>query len=371
MEKKEKQIISLKQIILIVGIFLLGISIAFTTLISPAIQKMLYNNFNVRAVKGDMIVHFIDVGQGDCVAIQMPNSQIVVIDSGTSNSKNIVIDYIRHDVLKSNNNQVIDYLFLTHSDADHSGGVEAIFKEFEVKNFFRPNIASKTENSNNFLTYSTAETYDSAINTAKLEKGLNIKIITDGMSFNIGQVSIDIFGPLKKYSSTNMISPIIKISYRDKVMLFTGDVQDEAEYDLVNKYGENLDCDLLKVAHHGANDATGDNFVKSTTPRFAVISVGENSYGHPSFETLSNLESLGAEILRTDLEGNIRFVVNNQCLQRLNNKIIVSNCYIEWYDIACFGIVVLSIGLFQTFLPQIKKFLYRKKKIVSSSEDDK
>ena len=217
MEKKQKKEYA-KIIIFSILILLFAISIVFTSPISSGIKNALYKA-KIKVSSDDLVVHFIDVGQGDAIAIQMPNDKIMMIDSGTKDSQNYLVAYIRDEVLKSKQSLVIDYLILTHSDLDHSGGICALFANFEIKNFYRPNIASESENIGDFALKSSSNEYNEAIKSSCAEQGLTTNVINKEFEFSIGEVLVKIFPPVKAYSTTNDMSSVTKISYLGKSFL--------------------------------------------------------------------------------------------------------------------------------------------------------
>ena len=345
MEKKQKKEY-IKLIILSVVIVLLAISMIFTASISKFIERLLYDS-NIIINNNDLVVHFIDVGQGDAIALKFPNEDIMLIDSGPKNSQNYLIEYLNNNVIS--NDLTINYLILTHSDIDHSGGMSSVFAEFQVENFFRPNIASLSENGGQFAMSSTLVEYNELINLSKQEEELNTSIINKNYEFHIGEAYIQIFAPTKTYSSTNEMSPIIKVSYLNKSFLFTGDIEEESEEDFLNIYAEQLDADVLKVAHHGSISSTSKQFVEVVSPNYAVICVGNNAYGQPHLNIIANLENVGAQVLTTK-ENAVRIVCGIDRFGVLEEDIICSDQMIEWWMIA------LVIEIFNIFI-LIKKIL--------------
>lgn len=352
MEKKEKKIIT-KIIILSTLIFLTFVSIACTYPISKGFRRLFDKCFDIKTQ--GLVVHYIDVGQGDAIAIQFPNSEIVLIDSGTKDSQNKIVQYLQNKVLKSNRDKVIDYLILTHSDIDHSGGMCAVFSEFEVKTFYRPSIASVNESTEGFLTQVETVEYDEIIKSANAEKNIKIKTIEDGINFNVGSAKIEFFGPLEYYGNTNEVSPLIKISYSGVSMLFTGDVQVEAEQDLVEKYGDKLGADILKVGHHGSSDASSEELIQAVKPKFSIISVGENNtYGHPSIDVMLRIANAGAKIYRTDISGDIRLWCYKDKVEKLQDNVIITRDFIEWWIIGLTINVILVVNMAITINQLIK-----------------
>ena len=354
MEKENKK--DVKKIIAFAIIAcLMLVSIICTYPISKGFKYILDKWFDVKTQ--GLLVHYIDVGQGDAIAIQFPNREIMLIDTGPKDSQNLVVDYLQNQVLKSNKDKVIDYMVLTHSDIDHSGGSCAVFSNFDVKNFYRPSVASADEDAKAFLTSVSTLEYAEVIKQAYQEPNINIEIISDGLFFMAGDVKIEFFGPLKAYDTTNEICPLIKISYNNKTFLFAGDVQGEAEADLLNKYGNTLKADVLKVGHHGSLNATSEEFLNAVKPCISVISVGENLYGHPSNNVLLRLENIGSEVLRTDCLGDIRILCNKNKIEVLNDNAIMLYDFVEWWIIG----IVIEIAVIVNLVVAVVRIAKRKK----------
>ena len=350
MEKQKKKKYA-KIIALSIVMLVLAISICFTLAISKGLKNLLYKSgFKVSA--DDMVVHFIDVGQGDAIALRLPNEQVMLIDAGPKDSQNHLVDYIKDEVLKSNNELTIDYLILTHPDSDHSGGICAVFAEFEVKNFFRPNIASESENWQDFPMESVLLEYDEVIKASKEENGLNTKVINQKYELELDKVLVQIFPPVKTYSTTNEMSPIVKVSYLGKSFLFTGDIQGDSEKDMLDKYQDQLDADVLKVAHHGSNNSTSEQFVTAVSPKYAVICFGANTYGHPHLNTITRLQDAGAKVLTTERNA-VVFVCGAEMFGVLKNK-VHSFEFVDWWIIALCIEVILGYNLSKAVYIAIK-----------------
>ncbi|WP_243242015.1 MBL fold metallo-hydrolase [Clostridium sp. 1001275B_160808_H3] len=242
---------------------------------------------NLETNKNTMLVHFIDVGQGDSILIQV-NKKNLLIDSGPNESEDKLKKY-----LKKLNISKFDYVIATHPHEDHIGNMSYIINNFEVINFYSPKVENSTK---------AFETMAESL----IRKDLKIKILKANMkSIDLGNnVIIDVFSPLSnRYEDLNNYSPIIKISYKNTSFLFTGDAEELAENEVLNA-GFDLKCDVLKIGHHGSSSSTSEKFLNASNPSIAVISVGEdNTYGHPTDVVLSRLKE--AEIYRTDINGNI------------------------------------------------------------------
>jgi len=141
-------------------------------------------------------------------------------------------------------------------------------------------------------------------------KGLKINTAKSGINmFNDNNLKIDILAPVREnYDNLNNYSAVIKLQYKDVSFLFTGDAENESEYEITSL---DIDSDVLKIGHHGSDSSTSSNFISKVDPKYAVISVGaENSYGHPTFEVLKRLDDKGIKIYRTDESGTIIFTTD-------------------------------------------------------------
>lgn len=247
------------------------------------------NNFN-----NNMIIHYIDVRQGDCILIQVNNKNLL-IDSGPSTSRKELLKYLNKIKVKK-----FDYIIATHPHEDHIGNMDTIIKRFNVENFYAPKVIT------------TSITFENMI-SALVDKNLKINILKkESKNINLGKnTSIQIFSPEENISTDNLnnYSPIIKINFLNTSFLFTGDAETTIEQQVLSE-NPNLKCDILKVGHHGSSTSTSSKFLASANPSIAIISVGKNNtYGHPSLETLNLLDSMNIRTIRTDISGTI--VVNS------------------------------------------------------------
>ncbi|GAA0764106.1 ComE operon protein 3 [bioreactor metagenome] len=237
-------------------------------------------------IKG-MNVHFIDVGQGDSILIQV-NSKNLLIDSGPSASKDKLVKYLNSLKISK-----LDYIIATHPHEDHIGNMSYIIDNFEVLNFYAPKVNSNTK------------AFETMVESLVI-KDLKIKVLKPNIkSIDLGEnTKVDVFSPISnEYENLNNFSSIIKISYGTTSFLFTGDSEELSEKEVLTQ-GYDLKSDVLKVGHHGSSSSTSKRFLDAVDPYIAVISVGkDNSYGHPSQEVLSRLKDL--TIYQTDLDGNI------------------------------------------------------------------
>lgn len=253
------------------------------------------NVFIVNASTQQLEVHYIDVGQGEAIYIELPDGTDILIDAGKTSSGSTVVNYLKNQ----DSNIEIDFLIASHPDADHVGGMQSVFKDLKVKNFYYPMDAP-----------STTKTWTNVLNLAKGE-GCNIMNATSNTVLNIGGAIIKFIQPNKDYRTDNEDSIVTYLDYKEAEFLFTGDIEENVENDMVMG-GELPDVDFVSIPHHGSNKSSTLNFLKAINPEHAIISVGKNSYGHPTSEVLSRLNSIGANVYRTDLLGNIVIKTNGQ-----------------------------------------------------------
>lgn len=252
-------------------------------------------SLNTSSADGDDFVKFIDVGQGDSILIHS-NGYSALIDTGPVESS---VQLSRS--LRESRVETVDVLMLSHLHLDHSGGVAQIFEDFNVENIILPELSSFSEG-----IYSA----ELAINEVTRSKGQIYKATT-GMNFKLGDFNITVVDLYPNFANENNQSVIIKAEIEDKTFLFTGDAERETENKLIDE-NKDIDCDVLKVAHHGSNTSTTKDFLAKCSPDFGVISVGkDNIYNHPHRSTLEQLKKADVKIYRTDKQGDITFYIEN------------------------------------------------------------
>ena len=237
---------------------------------------------------GELKVSYLDVGQGDSIFLELPDSKTMLIDAGNPENASFVSAYIR-----SAGYSKIDYVVATHPHDDHIGGLPEVVKAFEIGAIYMPKVGSNTASFEKLLTEIERKGYK--ITTARA----GVNILQDGI------LRIDILAPVKdSYRDLNNYSAVIKLVYGSTSFIFMGDAEKLSERQIT----ADVNSDVLKVGHHGSDYSSGSSFIKKVSPRFAVISVGkDNDYGHPSSKTLTALAKNKVTTYRTDLEGTIVF----------------------------------------------------------------
>ena len=255
--------------------------------------------YNYNTLEKDILqIKFIDVGQGDCTLLINKGKTLMIDTGGSTSSSYDVGENIVHKYLLYKGINKIDYLMLSHFDADHCQGAIFLLKNMKVKNLI---ISIQPENS---------EFYEEITNIC-IQKNTNIMYVKKGNKFKIANLDIEILHPNNNFIAENTLNNnalVCKINYYNFKMLFTGDIEKIAENQLLD---EELSADLLKVGHHGSKTSTTQEFLNKVNPQIALIGVGENNkFGHPNDGVIKRLQDKGIKIFRTDLNGEINININ-------------------------------------------------------------
>ncbi|MBQ8627411.1 MAG: MBL fold metallo-hydrolase [Agathobacter sp.] len=253
-------------------------------------------------------VHYIDVGQGDSSFVELPNGETILIDAGIPSQGYVVTNYIKNLGYTD-----IDYVVATHPHNDHIGGLPTVLESFKVGKFYMPN---KEHTSDIFMTMLTA-VQSNGCKAAYAKSGLSV--------IDEGNLKVNFVAPVSSgYSDLNNYSAVLRISYDKSSFLFTGDAEDIVEAELISS-GQTISADVLKVGHHGSGYSSTASFLKVVKPKYAIISVGRNSYGHPTAEALTRLVDVNAQIYRTDEVGTVVVTTDGKAYTLDKNASTIQN----------------------------------------------
>ena len=238
-------------------------------------------------VDGSLEVHFIDVGQADCILVKQ-NDEFMLIDAGNNDDADFIKKYL--DGLGISK---FKYVIGTHPHEDHIGSLDVVINNFDIEGIIMPNKIS------------TTKTFEDVV-TAIENKKLYINEAKVGDKYTLGDAEFVILAPYKDYGDeTNNASVVIRLTYGENSFMFTGDAEVDSEEDIL-KAGFKLESDVLKFGHHGSSTSTSKAFLEAVDPKYGVIMCGvDNSYGHPHRETLSKIKDYDIETYRTDENGTI------------------------------------------------------------------
>ncbi len=247
--------------------------------------------------------HFIDVGQGDAVLIRTPDGD-VLIDAGKNSSEEFLNSYLKNQGVDK-----IEYAIFTHPHEDHIGGADMIIKNYEVENTILPNRTASTQTYINMLSEISAK------NVATLEA-------RSGDKFRVGNLVLNILGPVRNdYDEVNDHSVVVLAEWGKTRVMLAGDAELEAENDILKKFGNsNINCNILKLGHHGSSSSSGEKWLRAINPDIGIICCGkDNDYGHPHSEIIERLTKYGIKSYRTDQMGTLVFVSDGNSVSLKNN----------------------------------------------------
>jgi competence protein ComEC len=355
-------LIAVLVLVLIVAIAALTLFFGFPTVwqsifggkISPASDGILPQGA-VSFADGDLSLHFIDIGQGDAIFIIFPDGKDMLIDCGSvsASSENLgnALDYLDLYVTDGQ----LDYLMLTHCDKDHVVFLDEVLEKYDVDNIFMPNVKADfrdgdtesnrklnadladaiTRNPEDIALFGDPDTIDTIVYieffiAALNEPDCSIKVNVDAnedtnnISITGEDYSLIFYCPTQEYyddnnlnnaEKKNAICPVGILSYKGYRVVLTGDSNETNEPWLKQRIGgELLDCDVLKVAHHGSDSSSTEPFLDYVDCEYAVISCNAegNNYNHPRQATLDRFIERQMTVYRTDNNGNIVLVINTK-----------------------------------------------------------
>ena len=252
-----------------------------------------------------LTITFFDCGLGDLALIQTPQNKTILIDTGPpekgmNSFPRSTLPYLQQNGIKS-----IDHVLITHAHNDHYGGVFSVFENVEVKNLI---VTDEFQN---------RKIWDSIAKEVETERCSVFSVLdTTHISFN--EIKFKIIHPDKSYKDNNInnLSIVVRLDYRDLSVLFTGDLEHEGEEYLIRNYPGFLDCDVLKIGHHGSKTASSPAFIKAVNPQYAIISTAEkNRFNFPHKITLERYQFLGGNLMITGYDGACQIVSDGNSAQ--------------------------------------------------------
>lgn len=249
--------------------------------------SLLFIQRAAKAEPGNLIVHFIDVGQGDAIWLHLPDGADILVDGGLPQAGPTVVAY-----LQQNGVTHLDLVVATHGDSDHIGGLLDVLDAMPVYKAWLDSWSCKTVMCNDLYNSLTVN-------------GVFTKLVESGYTYDFGTVTALVLNPsLPRYADENNNSVVVRFTYNAVDILLTGDAESGAEGRMLAT-GLPLASEILKVAHHGSNSSSTLAFLNAVEPDVGIISVGDNPYGHPRAEVLLRLLDIGAQVYRTDNSGTI------------------------------------------------------------------
>ena len=241
-----------------------------------------------------MSVHFLDVGKADCSYIKCGDYN-VLIDAADKEVRSKVTEYLKH-----NNVRKLDLVVSTHPHRDHIGQMSDVINNFNIDKFIMSDIPQDI--------IPTIYSYESMLRALK-EKNVNVHTSSAGERIQLGDMIIDVLGPVKVSESINDNSLVVKVTYKSVRFLFMGDAQKDEEEDLISS-GYDLSSDVLKVGHHGSQTSSTKRFLELVKPKYSVISVKNDRSKLPKQKVIDRLHDVGSKVIRTDASGNIVFITD-------------------------------------------------------------
>ena len=278
----EKIILLLLSLVLIVG----------CTQQCPTCSCPTYNCPTVTIIDNDYVsVDFIDVGQGDATLIKYKDTEML-IDCGDNSRGPEVADF-----LKEKGVTYLEYLMITHPDSDHLGGCDDVLRRIPTHTVITNGESKDTVSYREVM--------------AEIDKE-NIIVASEGNEWSIGPAILKVLSSNTNSDDSNQNSIVSKLSFNDNDILLTADCDNDCERGLLDK---DIEAEILRVAHHGSKYATGIDLLEKVNASVAIISVGDNSYGHPTPETLDRITQEGIALYRTDRDGTISIRIDDDSYQ--------------------------------------------------------
>lgn len=301
---KNKKLLSLiSSIVVIIALIIVGdysgAMDSFMELISSSEQTQT-SQTGTAVVSDDnsLEVHFIDVGQADAIVIRQ-DEHTMLVDAGENETGEEVVEYI-----KSLGITEFDYAVGTHPHSDHIGAMRKIINNFDIEEVFIPAVEHDTY------------TYEKTLSLIE-EKGITLTIPEPMDTIEFGDAKITFISPASsmEFDDMNDYSITFILEFEDFSAMFTGDMGVAAEKIILEK-GYDIDCDVLKIAHHGSKTASSNDFIDAVTPEYGIMTVALNHDSNlPAKTIVKRCEEKGVKLYRTDYDGNIVLTTDGENIE--------------------------------------------------------
>lgn len=272
---------------LLIPIFLIIAAVLYRPVTGLFTEKSTDSIQTTTADGRELVVSYLDVGQGDATLVSKGDFHMLIDAGNNQKGSKVVAD------LKERGVDKLDILVGTHPDSDHIGGLDDVLQNIPVDTVYMPAETKETK------------TYQDVVAVLK-KVGKKAEMPEIGKEYTFdSNVLVRFLSPSEEHKDSNDNSIVLQIAYGKNRFLFMGDAEESVEEELLQK-GYDLECDVLKLGHHGSYTATSPAFLKKADPAYGIISCGRNnSYGHPHAEVLSRLEDEDVQVYRTDSMGTI------------------------------------------------------------------
>ena len=240
--------------------------------------------------KGELILTMIDVGQADSFLLEFGN-ETALIDCGTNSAGEDIVQYLQQKGITQ-----IDYVFGTHPHDDHMGGMLDVITQFEIGKIIIPNIKEEHAQTN---------WYKKLIKEIK-DGDYQVEYVELDAIYSLGDAEIMVIGPISDPGNEkNNYSTVLKVSFGDNQIIFTGDAETPVEREILQS-GQDIQAEILKVGHHGSDTSNSTEWLEAINPTYALISCGlGNKHEHPIEEVMQRFEERGIKVYRTDECGTV------------------------------------------------------------------
>jgi beta-lactamase superfamily II metal-dependent hydrolase len=256
-------------------------------------------------VAGKLVVRFLDIGQGDCELLQLPDGKTILIDSGDRGKPTV-------ELLKQFGVNDIDLIIASHPHADHIGEIRDILRAFKVKEIWDAGFTAKA-----------TKTYTDMLSEIK-QQGVKFAAPKRGETRSFGDVHLEVLNPAQRFvdDNVNNASIVVRVTFGAKRFLFTGDAEVESWAQMIDSEKDKLRADVLKAAHHGSSNGTTRDILDAVRPSIYTISCAvDNDYHHPHPRVVGLLQrDRDIQVFRTDLQGTITAVCDGNSIEMSTEK---------------------------------------------------